>query len=113
MRDLQDLPPKEARRLLALAALAVRERETRRQPTMVPLQIPGSEVTNETIRAGVHLLLEERRRAAGMEPVDISELIICDDWRLRHHAIYTDQPASRGADVTSVAGGPASRVHPG
>jgi hypothetical protein len=83
MRDLQDLPPKEARRLLALAALAVRERETRRQPTMVPLQIPGSEVTNETIRAGVHLLLEERRRAAGIEPVDISELIICDDSRLR------------------------------
>jgi hypothetical protein len=83
MRDLQDLPPKEARELLALAAATVRARQAQRQPTMVPLQIPGSEVTTEAIRAGVHLLLEDRRRAAGMEAGDISDLIICDDGRLR------------------------------
>jgi hypothetical protein len=113
MKDLSRLPPSEARKLLALAAMTIRAK-AQRQPTMVPLQIPGSEVTDEAIRAGVHLLLVERRRAAGMlEPVDLAELIICDDERLRHHATYTDPPASRGADVTSVAGGPASRVHPG
>jgi hypothetical protein len=81
--ELSQLTPTQARKILALAATSVLAKEAQRQPTMVPLHIPGSEVTNETIRAGVHLLLEERRRAAGIEPVDISELIICDDSRLR------------------------------
>jgi hypothetical protein len=80
--DLQHLPPKEARKLLALAAMTIRAK-AQWQPTMVPLQIPGSVVTDEAIRAGVHLLLEERRRAAGMDAGDISDLIICDDRRLR------------------------------
>jgi hypothetical protein len=76
MKDLSRLPPSEARKLLALAAVAVRERETRR-PANVFIQIEGSEVTDQAIRAGVHLLLVERRRAAGMgEPVDLRDLIV-------------------------------------
>jgi hypothetical protein len=81
--ELSQLTLTQARKVLALAATSVLAKEAQRQPTMVPLRIPGSEVTDEAIRAGVHVLLEERRRAAGMEPVDIAELIICDDGRLR------------------------------
>jgi hypothetical protein len=82
MTDLSRLPPSEARKLLALAAMTIRAREAKR-PANVFLQIEGSEVTDEAIRAGVHLLLVERRRAAGMvEPVDLADLVICDDGRL-------------------------------
>ena len=81
MRDLQDLPPKEARELLALAAATVRARQAQRPP-MIRVHMVGP-ITPESLREVAHGLLVERRRIAGVEPVDLAELIICDDWRLR------------------------------
>lgn len=81
MRDLEHLRPTEAKELLALAAATLRARQAQR-PAMILVHLDGP-VTQESLREVARGLLEERRRAAGMEPVDLAELRICDDWRLR------------------------------
>jgi hypothetical protein len=81
VRDLQDLPPKEARELLALAAATLQARAAQR-PAMIRVHLVGP-ITQESMREVARGLLEEKRRAAGREPVDLDDLRICDDWRLR------------------------------
>jgi hypothetical protein len=45
-----------------------------REPTMV-VWLEGPEVTDETLRATAHRLLEEKRQAAGIGHVDLTHLV--------------------------------------
>jgi hypothetical protein len=72
-KDLQHLPPKEAREILALAAVAIREREAQHPPRMVLVHIDGP-VTEDALREAARGLLEEKRSSSGMEHVDLAEL---------------------------------------
>jgi hypothetical protein len=72
--ERRKLPPKEARKLLALAGIVLVAR-TKRERELVTISIEGPEVTDETIRAGVHRLLDDQRRALGTEIVDLSSLV--------------------------------------
>jgi DNA-directed RNA polymerase subunit K/omega len=72
-KDLDHLPPKEAREILALAAMAVRARQAQYPPRMILVHLDGP-VTDEALREAARGLLEEKRRASGMEHVDLVQL---------------------------------------
>jgi hypothetical protein len=76
--DLQRLPQAEARRLLALAgvSLAARRQHERREEWF---SIEGPAISDEAIRAAAHRILVEKRRALGMVPVDLTNLIVGRD----------------------------------
>jgi hypothetical protein len=80
MRDLQDLPPKEVGKLLALAGIALRKREASRF-TMVEVDadLLDGPITEQWLRNAARGLIAQRRIELGIEHFDLAELRTCDD----------------------------------
>jgi hypothetical protein len=77
MRGLQDLPPKETKKLLALAAMTLRERASTRL-TMIQVDLDGP-ITDQSLRNAARGLIAQRRVELGIEQIDLAELRTWDD----------------------------------
>ena len=73
MSDLHRLPPAKARKLLALAGMALVAKSNRARSVEM-IRLEGSEITDETMRATAHRILAENRRARGVGHVDFTHL---------------------------------------
>lgn len=74
MSDLGRLPPDELRRLLAMAAISVRDRSDRAAET-VSIRVDRAEITPDSVRPGVLELLRLRRSDLGQEDIDLEGLV--------------------------------------
>jgi hypothetical protein len=74
MTDLYRLPPSKARKLLALAGMAV-VAKANRQRSVEMIRLEGTEINDETLRATAHRILHEKRIARDMDHhVDFTHL---------------------------------------
>ena len=74
MSELRRLPPAEAHKLLALAAMTLVLKQ-HRQRDVEMIRLDGTEITEETMRATARRILVEKRRARGIDEYDLSDLI--------------------------------------
>jgi hypothetical protein len=74
MMDLKRLPQVDARRLLALAGVALAAKH-QHEPREEWISIEGPAISDEAVRDAAHRILVEKRRALGITPVDLSLLM--------------------------------------
>ncbi|MGO9180230.1 MAG: hypothetical protein ACLQHS_13385 [Candidatus Limnocylindrales bacterium] len=102
MSELQRLPPVEARKLLALAAVAVKAQQRPVEPVAV-IEAHGLAIRNEdadaVVRAVAHLLLAQKRRFREHPEEEASGPLVVDlDDIARHRstcAVCSEQASRR------------------
>lgn len=79
MTDLRRLAPADARTLLALAGSSLLAKRQNAGPEEW-ISIEGPEATDDALRDATHRILVQKRRALGMEPVDLTYLVEPGRW---------------------------------